>query len=74
MNDIDRHIEKNDMISGPLEHLPENCLFRKDDTIYCMKKDETMIDNWLYTVVVIHAILAPFDLKPVIALWYLTVP
>ena len=74
MNDFDRHIEKNDMISGPLKDLPENCLFRKDHIIYCMKMDERMIDNWLHTVVVIHANLAPFNLKRVIALWYLTVP
>ena len=56
------------MISGPLKHLPENRLFRKEYIIYCMKKDETMVDDWFHTVVAIHAILAPFDLKPAIAL------
>ena len=68
LNDVDRHIEKKDMISGPLKHLPENRLFRKEYIIYCMKKDETMVDDWFHTVVAIHAILAPFDLKPAIAL------
>ena len=30
LNDMDRHIEKNDIISKPLKQFPEICLFRKD--------------------------------------------
>ncbi len=34
--------------------------------MYCMEKDEMMIDDWLHAVVVVHGILAPLNLKPVI--------
>ena len=51
LNDMARNIGKNAMISGPLEHLSENCLSCKDHVIHCMKNDEMMEDNWAHTTV-----------------------
>ena len=50
-------LKKNDKISGPFKHLLENCLFRKDHAVSTVRRDETMIDDWLQRYILYGVVL-----------------